>query len=246
MTEAVKATETAGETTGETAGVLVAGERAVPDPSGALRLPAHDALLVADLHFEKGSAFAARGQLLPPYDTAATLQRLAELIAAHRPARLICLGDSFHDLGADGRMAESDVETLQGLVASVQDWIWIEGNHDPVPPPRFGGRTAPELRLGALTLRHEPTEGPAEGELAGHLHPAAKVRGRGRSVRRRCFATDGARMILPAFGAYAGGLNVRDEAFARCFGRTPDALVMGSGQVWPVKASKLAPDRAGR
>lgn len=233
MTEAVR---------DEAVCVTVNGERAIPDCSGALLLPDHDALLVADLHFEKGSAFAARGQLLPPYDTAATLKRLAELVAAHRPGRVIALGDSFHDLGADGRMAESDVAALQSLVVSVEDWVWIEGNHDPAPPPRFGGRTAPELRLGALTLRHEPTEGDAPGELAGHLHPAAKVRGRGRSVRRRCFATDGSRMILPAFGAYAGGLNVKDEAFTRCFGRTPDALVMGSGQVWPVKAAKLAPD----
>ncbi|WP_417492299.1 ligase-associated DNA damage response endonuclease PdeM [Maricaulis sp.] len=219
------------------------GLAARADAAGVLVLPASATLIVSDLHFEKGSAYAARGQLIPPYDTRSTLRRLGEAIARHRPDRVIALGDSFHDLGADGRMDETDAAALQALVASVADWVWIEGNHDPAPPPRFGGTILHELAIGPLTLRHLPFEGPAPGEIAGHLHPCARVRGKGRSVRARCFATDGARLVMPAFGAFAGGLNVCDGAFGRCFGATPDVLMMGAEAVYPVRAAKLVPDR---
>ncbi|WP_417497026.1 ligase-associated DNA damage response endonuclease PdeM [Maricaulis sp.] len=219
------------------------GLAARADAAGVLVLPASATLIVSDLHFEKGSAYAARGQLIPPYDTRSTLRRLGEAIARHRPDRVIALGDSFHDLGADGRMDETDAAALQALVASVADWVWIEGNHDPAPPPRFGGTILHELAIGPLTLRHLPFEGPAPGEIAGHLHPCARVRGKGRSVRARCFATDGARLVMPAFGAFAGGLNVCDGAFGRCFGATPDVLMMGVEAVYPVRAAKLVPDR---
>ncbi|WP_417480981.1 ligase-associated DNA damage response endonuclease PdeM [Maricaulis sp.] len=219
------------------------GVAALADPVGVLVLPASATLIVSDLHFEKGSAYAARGQLIPPYDTRSTLRRLGEAIARHRPERVIALGDSFHDLGADGRMDEADAAALQALVASVADWVWIEGNHDPVPPPRFGGVILHELAVDALILRHLPAERAAPGEIAGHLHPCAKVRGKGRAVRARCFATDGARLVMPAFGAFTGGLNVCDAAFGRCFGSTPDALVMGQDAVYSVRAAKLVPDR---
>lgn len=214
------------------------------DAAGILVLPASATLIVSDLHFEKGSAYAARGQLIPPYDTRSTLRRLGECIARHRPGRVIALGDSFHDLGADGRMDAEDAAGLQALVASVANWVWIEGNHDPAPPPRFGGTILHELKLDGLILRHLPAEQAAPGEIAGHLHPCAKVRGKGRAVRARCFATDGTRLVMPAFGAFTGGLNVCDAAFARCFGAIPDALMMGAGTVYPVSAAKLVPDRA--
>ena len=217
---------------------------ALADPAGVLILPDVSTLIVSDLHFEKGSAYAARGQLIPPYDTRSTLRRLGECIARHRPQRVIALGDSFHDLGADGRMDDADAAGLQALVASVEDWVWIEGNHDPAPPPRFGGTILHELVVGALILRHLPAEGPAPGEIAGHLHPCARVRGKGRAVRARCFATDGTRLVMPAFGAFTGGLNVCDAAFGRCFGATPDALVMGSRAVHHIGARTLIPDRA--
>lgn len=220
------------------------GVDALADAAGVLVLPASATLIVSDLHFEKGSAYAARGQMIPPYDTRSTLRRLGEAIARHRPDRVIALGDSFHDLGADGRMDEADAAGLQALVASVSDWVWIEGNHDPAPPPRFGGTILQALSIEALTLRHLPFEGPASGEVAGHLHPCAKVRGKGRAVRARCFATDGTRLVMPAFGAFTGGLNVCDAAFGRCFGATPDALMMGAQAVYPVRAAKLIPDRA--
>lgn len=222
--------------------ITVNGARLQPDVSGAALELATNTLLCADLHLEKGSAFAARGQMLPPYDTRATLTRLAGAIARLKPACVIALGDSFHDLGADGRMHEDDAKALTALVNSVARWIWVEGNHDPVPPVRFGGERRAGLQLGPLTLRHEPQAGPAPGEVAGHLHPCARINGTGRSVRRRCFATDGTRLVLPAFGAYAGGLNVRDRAFTALFERTPDAVVIGTGRVYPVPAARLRPD----
>ncbi|MGY6628939.1 MAG: ligase-associated DNA damage response endonuclease PdeM [Oceanicaulis sp.] len=222
--------------------ITVHGARLQPDLSGAALELETGALLCADLHLEKGSAYAARGQMLPPYDTRATLARLADAIKRLRPASVIALGDSFHDLGADGRMHDEDARALTALVASVERWIWIEGNHDPDPPARFGGERMAGLQLGPLTLRHEPQAGPAPGEVAGHLHPCARINGTGRSVRRRCFATDGARLVLPAFGAYTGGLNVRDAAFTALFARTPDAVVIGTGRVYPVPGARLKPD----
>ena len=213
------------------------------EPDGVLVVPEAGLLVVSDLHFEKGSSFAAKGQMLPPYDTRTTLRRLGEAIDRHAPQTVMALGDSFHDLRADQRMHGADADRLADLVRRAERWIWIEGNHDPAPPPQFGGEVRHEIELAGLVFRHEPTEGPAPGEVAGHLHPCAKVRRKGRSVRNRCFATDGTRLVLPAFGAFTGGLNIRDEAFARCFGRTPDALVMGRDRVWPVASATCVPDR---
>ena len=220
----------------------VNGAALLADISGAAFHMDSRSLLVADLHFEKGSAFAARGQLLPPYDTRTTLNRLAEVIARLQPRAVIALGDSFHDLGADGRIHTDDARVLAELVASVDDWLWIEGNHDPDPPARFGGRTAHEVELGALRLRHEPQAGPCDGEVAGHLHPCARVFVRGRGFRKRCFATDGRRLVMPAFGAYTGGLNVCDPAWAPIFETRPMAWMLGDTRVVPVRAAKLRPD----
>lgn len=222
--------------------MTVNGARIAADPSGAALELSTGTLLVADLHFEKGSAFAARGAMLPPYDTRATLHRLAEVIARLRPARVVALGDSFHDLGAHGRIHEADARMLADLVASVSDWLWIEGNHDPEPPARFGGRRAYETRLGPLHLIHEPGAGARPGEVAGHLHPCAKIAVRGRGLRKRCFATDGARLVLPAFGAFTGGLNLRDAAWAPIFPAAPTAWMCGDRRVFPVCGSKLRPD----
>ena len=194
---------------------------------GALLWGAERTLIVADLHLEKGSAFAGRGQFLPPYDTAAAIARLGALIARHAPERVIALGDSFHDRAAPGRMTETDRAGLLRLTAAAE-WIWIAGNHDPDPPAAVGGWATSELSIGPLTFRHEPRPGPADGEIAGHLHPAARVVGYGRSIRRRCFASDGRRLVMPAFGALAGGLNVLDAAFRPLFdGRDFHAYMLG-------------------
>lgn len=220
----------------------IAGVTVIADPAGLLVVPEAGVLVVSDLHFEKGSAWAAGGQLMPPYDTRATLKRLAAGIVRHRPQTVIALGDSFHDPRAAGRMHADDTATLVAMVSGVSRWIWIEGNHDPAPPPQFGGEVHETVALAGLVFRHEPAEGEARGEIAGHLHPAAKIRRNGRALRRRCFATDGTRLVMPAFGAFTGGLNVCDDAFARCFGGTPDALVMGRERVWPVAASSCVGD----
>ncbi|MBS0335138.1 MAG: ligase-associated DNA damage response endonuclease PdeM, partial [Proteobacteria bacterium] len=178
--------------------------------SGALWLAAARTLVVADLHLEKGSAYAARGQMLPPYDTRETLGRLEAEITALSPATVILLGDTFHDRRSEGRLAADDAARLRAL-ASGRTLVWLVGNHDADGPQALPGETAAEAAVCGLTLRHEPRAGLQPGEVSGHLHPAAKVRSaRGGSVRRRCFVTDAERLILPAFGAYAGGLNVRD------------------------------------
>lgn len=196
--------------------IAVAGAALAADPAGALYWPAEDLLAVADLHLEKGSAFAARGVLLPPFDTAVTLDGLARLVARYAPRRVVALGDNFHDGGGPGRLADADRATLAGLQRG-RDWTWITGNHDPQPAEGIGGTFAATLTVGSLTFRHEPTAGRVTGEIAGHLHPVARISQRGRSLRRRCFATDGARLVMPAFGAFTGGLNVRDRAFAGLF-----------------------------
>ncbi len=208
---------------------------------GALWWADEGLLAVADLHFEKGSSFARRGQMLPPYDTGETLARLATLVDRLQPKTVVALGDSFHDDDGAHRLSHHDRATLAGLQAG-RDWIWIAGNHDPHLPEGLAGQRLDELVVGPLTFRHEPAAGPADGEIAGHLHPAARVVGRGRSVRRRCFAGDGHRLILPAFGAYAGGLDVRDRAFAGLFRQKSfRAFVLGDDGVYAVGRRALGP-----
>jgi DNA ligase-associated metallophosphoesterase len=220
----------------------IAGAEVVVDAAGALWLPQSRSLVIADLHLEKSSAFARRGMFLPPYDTGATLLMLAALVLRRNPRRVISLGDSFHDSGGYGRLAEID----RGRLASLQrgrEWIWISGNHDPELPADVSGDIAAELFLDGLLFRHEPVTGEARGEVAGHLHPAAKVRGRGRSVRCRAFATDGTRMVLPAFGILTGGLNVLDRAFQPLFAAGAlRAFLIGDGRLFPVACGALSPD----
>jgi DNA ligase-associated metallophosphoesterase len=210
-------------------------------PSGALWIAAEGALVVADLHLEKGSSYARRGQMLPPYDTRETLSRLAAEIAELSPRLLVLLGDTFHDREAEARLADDDVEEIIGL-ARGRTLVWVVGNHDADGPAALPGERAAELALAGLTLRHEPRPGPQIGEVAGHLHPAAKVRSPRGAVRRRCFATDAERLVLPAFGAYAGGLNVRDAAFATLFARPPLAGALGHGRVHAIGWRSLAGD----
>ncbi len=220
----------------EVAGVALAADR-----SGALWWEAERTIIVADLHLEKGSAFAARGSLLPPYDTSVTLAALAALFVRYAPRAVVALGDSFHDVRAGERMAPAARETLAGLMRG-RDWVWISGNHDPALPVGLGEGRA-ELAMGALVFRHEPRPGDACGEVAGHLHPAARVVSRSGSVRRKCFVSDGQRCILPAFGAYAGGLNIRDRAFAGLFGaERVTAYMLGRENIYPVSARDCAGD----
>jgi uncharacterized protein len=214
----------------------VAGVSLLADLSGALFWEEQNLLVVSDLHLEKGSSFAARGVLLPPYDTAATLSRLAAVIARHDPRMVIALGDSFHDRRAHERLSAADRDAITVLQAR-RDWIWISGNHDPALPSDLGGVVATEVAIGRIAFRHEPTG--AFGEIAGHLHPKARVPTRGRTMERRCFVTDGDRAVMPAFGAYTGGLSIRDAAFAKIFG-TPGfmAHVLGDARLHAIAASR--------
>ena len=224
---------TEGET-GRDPALVVAGVRLLVDPAGALYEPQARALIVADLHLEKGSSFARRGMMLPPYDTAATLARLTAVIARWLPRAVIALGDSFHDVEGPDRVAPVDADRLSTLQCG-REWVWIAGNHDPEIPAHVGGERHNEMRLGALTLRHKPALQGAHGEIAGHLHPVAVIGG-----RRRAYVTDGLRVVSPAFGAYAGGLNLHHPAIARLFSGRRIAHVLGKDSVHAVCASKCA------
>ncbi len=222
--------------------VDVAAVTLVADSAGVLYWPEEGLLAVADLHFEKGSSFAKRGVLLPPYDTAATLARLAQLIARYAPRVVVALGDNFHDGEGAGRLAAPDRDALQAMQRG-RDWIWIKGNHDPEPAEGIGGQFVATLALGALSFRHEPSTEAADGEIAGHLHPVARVSHRGRAVRRRCFAANGKRAVMPAFGAYAGGLNILDRAFANVFGTLAfTAHMLGQQRLYAFSAARCLAD----
>ncbi|QEE39714.1 MULTISPECIES: ligase-associated DNA damage response endonuclease PdeM [unclassified Methylobacterium] len=222
--------------------LLLAGETLVLDLCGGVWLPEHRTLIVSDLHLEKGSSYAARtGQFLPPYDTRETLACLHEAVVRHDPARVVALGDSFHDVRGPERMEPGDRAMVSALQEG-RDWVWIAGNHDAAVSEGVGGRYADALTLGGLILRHEPSGKPVPGEIAGHLHPCGKVAMRGRAVRRRCFVTDGTRLVMPAFGAYAGGLNVRDRAIDGLFPNGFTAHLLGDGRVFTIGRAQLARD----
>ena len=218
------------------------GEELQALPAGALYWPARKLLAVADLHLEKGSSYAVNARkLLPRYDTRQTLSLLAALIDQLRPETVVCLGDSFHDRAAVERLPAAEVAEIERLTSLCQ-FIWIAGNHDPAPPPAGWGRVAEEIDDGPIVFRHEARFGPVSGELSGHYHPVAALTVRGRGLRRRCFLTDGRRVILPAFGAYTGGLNARDPAIAQLFPDDYDALVVGREQVRRLSWRQLRPD----
>jgi DNA ligase-associated metallophosphoesterase len=218
--------------------MLVNGVRLQADSSGALYWPERQVLAVADLHFEKGSAYAARGTLLPPYDTAATLAALADAVERLAPRIVICLGDSFHDQGARARIAEADADAIRAL-ARGREWLWVIGNHDPDPPADLGGTVVQTIKLGRLTFRHAPRVDAGPGEVAGHLHPKAAVKVKGRRFVRRCFAASGHRVVLPAFGAYTGGLDVLDDAFAPLFAAGFEAHMLGRDRVHRFPGDRL-------
>jgi len=202
----------------------------IPDSTGALYWPAEETLIVADLHLEKGSSLAGRGIFLPPYDSRVTLMRLGHVCATYRPKRVIALGDSFHDPEGPGRLPEADAALLR-VLTEAHDFVWIAGNHDGLSGCRLGGVAVEELPLGPLLFRHAPHPRVVEGEVAGHLHPAARVKTRLGSVRRSCFAADGMRCILPAFGAFTGGLDLTDPAYEGLFGGGLTAFLLGKRAV---------------
>ncbi|MBC7281666.1 ligase-associated DNA damage response endonuclease PdeM [Hoeflea sp.] len=217
----------------------VNGTLVICDCAGVLWLPGSGALVVSDLHLEKGAAHARRGMLLPPYDTAATLARLGEAITRYDPRLVISLGDSFHDRSGSQHLPHAYREALQALQRG-RDWAWIEGNHDPERPVGLEGAWYSELFLETLAFRHEPRPGAVGGEIAGHLHPAARVVRRGRAVRRPCFASDGKRLLMPAFGSTTGGLELRHPAMHGLFDRNElIAHLLGRERIYSIAFNRM-------
>ena len=209
------------------------------DPSGALFLPRWAMLVVADLHLEKGGAFARCGSLLPPYDSHATLARLEALVERLRPDTVVSLGDGFHDRhGAAG--LSPDLHDRLCALTRPRRWVWVTGNHDPLVPLSLGGAVVPELAVGGLVLRHVPSG--ETNEIAGHLHPKARLSARRRHLSCRCFAADGDRLLLPALGSFTGGLNVRDPAIARLFPEGFQAYLLGERRVHRFPHHALSPE----
>lgn len=193
-------------------------------PEAALFWPARRALLVADLHLEKASWYAGHGQMLPPYDSAATLAELARLIARLDIAEIWCLGDSFHDSEGSARLEPAARAMLAALTQRTA-WTWIVGNHDAALDDRCGGMVRAEAVVDGLVLRHEADPAEHRPELSGHFHPKLNVRLRGRHVSRRCFVAGPRKLILPAFGALTGGLDAAHPEIARAMGSSAEALV---------------------
>lgn len=209
-------------------GLSFAGHDFAALPQGALFWPARRALLVADLHFEKASWFARGGQMLPPYDSLATLSDLTGIVAALAPAEIWCLGDSFHDGEGCERLGDEAQARLRALTAAVR-WTWITGNHDigarAAMVDHCGGSVVDEMLVDGLLLRHEADPADPRPELSGHFHPKLRVRLRGRSVSRRCFVASATKLVLPAFGALTGGLDAGHPEIVRAVGRDAEALV---------------------
>ena len=193
-------------------------------PQGALFWPARRALLVADLHLEKASWFAKGGQMLPPYDSIATLSDLTAIAAATGAAEIWCLGDSFHDSAGCDRLPEEARALLTALTGKTR-WTWITGNHDPGIADHCGGDIVEEAEVEGLLLRHEAEPGEMRPELSGHFHPKLRLHLRGRLVSRRCFVATERKLILPAFGALTGGLDAHHPEIVRAVGGGAQALV---------------------
>jgi DNA ligase-associated metallophosphoesterase len=217
----------------------------IADASGALWHEAERTLVIADLHLEKGSSFARRGMLLPPYDTTVTLAALSATVSRFAPRRVISLGDGFHDDDGAARLSVDGRAALRSLQLG-RDWVWVAGNHDPRAPAGLPGDHALACHVGGVAARHEPRPGApgVEGEIAGHLHPVAHIAARAGGLRRRCFATDTRRCVLPAFGAYAGGLDLRHEAFANLFDFAHlQAVVIGETRIHVFDAAAIGGTR---
>ncbi len=204
------------------------------DQSGAAYLSAHGTLIVSDLHLEKGSNAAARGRLVPALDSHDTLQRLKGVIEVYRPRRVVCLGDSFHDKRAGERMAGADRAALASLCALVAEWIWISGNHDAQAPAFCDGEKRAELEIEGVILRHEPAVARSAPEIAGHFHPKVSVPAGGYRFSGRCFCVSDDLLIMPAFGAYAGGLSCNGAAIRGLHKAEPRIFMLHASKLWRV------------
>ncbi|WP_390586149.1 ligase-associated DNA damage response endonuclease PdeM [Erythrobacter sp. MTPC3] len=214
-----------------------AGEELVLMKSNALYWPRERALLVADLHLEKGSWFARQGQMLPPYDSRETLERIADGIKATGARRVITLGDNFHDDAGTQRLDHYAAGMLESLTRAL-DWVWITGNHDDQMDRAFGATLVDELELNGIILRHEAKRGETQAELSGHYHPKMRLKVSGRHIARPCAVVSrtkdtGDRMIVPAFGAYTGGMDAGSPEILSALGpaNSIDAVLPAKGKL---------------
>jgi DNA ligase-associated metallophosphoesterase len=211
--------------------IMLGGERLLLDPAGAVFWPTGSVLAVADLHLEKGSAAACRGQLVPPWDSGVTLARLAALLAAWRPRVLVAVGDSFHDQGGPARLGCAERAAIGRIAAEVRI-VWVSGNHDPAPPDAMPGVAVEEWCEAGLVFRHQARAAAEPGEISGHYHPKARVVTRAGEVVRACFVSDPRRLVLPAFGAYTGGLDVRSPALGAVFPQGGSVHLLGVSRLY--------------
>jgi DNA ligase-associated metallophosphoesterase len=211
--------------------IHLAGERLMLDPAGALFWPATGMLVVSDLHLEKGSSFARKGMLLPPWDTKATLDRLTALLRRWTPRIVVTLGDSFHDGQGASRLPHPERSRLHAMTEAHR-FIWVQGNHDPDPPEGVGGDWVAEFAAGPITFRHQARVKATEPEIVGHHHPKASVPARGGTVSRPCFVAGAQRIMMPAFGTYTGGLDVSDPAIASLFPGGGRVFLLGKDRLF--------------
>lgn len=219
--------------------IHLGGERLMLDPMGALFWPAQRLLAVSDLHLEKGSSFARQGMLLPPWDTHNTLDKLTLLLRRWSPEIVVALGDSFHDAAGSARLPASEQLRLNAM-ARAHRFIWVQGNHDPAPPEGLGGEWVETHAAGSVVFRHEAVASAGPGEIVGHHHPKATIPARTGSVSRPCFVFDGRRLMMPAFGAYTGGLDVRDPAIHRLFPRGGRVFLLGKDRLFSFEIGRGA------
>lgn len=213
--------------------IMLAEHRVRLLAEGALFLPDHRALVIADLHLEKGTSRRERGVLLPPYDTQETLARVQQLVARVQPETVIALGDSFHDRAALNRLMPESRAVLDDLATRVA-LIWVTGNHDPLKGGTIPGSVVDDYRLGSLTLRHVPMPEiiPDAVEIAGHLHPKIRLRVAGHAMSRRCFVAGERRVLMPAFGSYTGGLDVTMPAIRDLYPDLPEVWALGHQRLY--------------
>jgi metallophosphoesterase superfamily enzyme len=222
--------------------VAVSGRQLIADNSGALYWPARRALLVADLSPVSGLNGAPNGANGRGASARQTLVKLAEVMDRYEPATVIVLGDGLHVDGTAAAMPAEDLEILR-ILQEDRDWIWITGYADRPAPPQLGGSTCAELETAGIALRPRPTSGWATHEIAASMRPAAHLLLYGYSLRRACFVGNRQRLLMPAFGGAAGGVNVLDDAFRPLFGAGGMAVwMLGQEGLYPVATRLLAED----
>lgn len=212
-----------------------AGQNFLLDPSGALYWPDQRMLIVSDLHFEKGSFLASFGSMLPYYDTRETLRLLREVIQTYQPQTLLCLGDSFHDLKAMQRICPEDLNTIQQLIQSLPEWIWITGNHDAEIPAHVPGQRHDKIHLKGIDFQHEDSADSAP-QMIGHYHPKITLKLYGRRITGRCFIHDETRFIMPSFGSYTGGLDIQNPAITEIISTNYQTFLLYNQRVWPINS----------